>query len=426
MDFFEHQQQARRHTALMIVLFVLAVAATVIVVDLIGVLVYTLTNHPRGAMSSATFALGRTPGSVHLGIAAVTLGVIGFGSGLRMFDLAAGGTAVANMVGARYVKRDTSDLMEKRLLNLVEEMALASGITVPLVYVMDKQTTINAFAAGYSPNEAVVVLTRGALEKLNRDELQGVIGHEFSHILNGDMRLNVRLIGVIAGLVLIGLAGRFLMNVGQRGRADPRPILLGVALWTVGSIGVFFGSLIKAAISRQREFLADASAVQFTRNPEGICGALFKIGVEGSRVDERHADELSHMYFGDSVDSAFGFMDTHPPLEERIERILGPGAARELVERMENMPHAAPESAPPSPVVDELMSPLYAPGASAWGRSASRAWAGRSRRTSTTCNVCSPRFPSRCVPPRERETARRRCSTRCCSATARCAPRRFA
>jgi len=381
MDFFEHQQQARRHTALMVVLFVLAVAATVAVVDLIGVVVYVLTNHPRGSLFGGAFtgAFARTPGGVHLGIAVVTLGVIGFGSGLRLYDLSAGGTAVANMVGARQVKRDTQDLQEKRLLNLVEEMALASGITVPLAYVMDKQRSINAFAAGYSPNEAVIVVTRGSLEKLNRDELQGVIGHEFSHILNGDMRLNVRLIGVIAGLVMIGSAGRFLMNMGRGSRSDPRPVLLGVALWIVGSVGVLFGSLIKAAISRERELLADASAVQFTRNPDGICGALVKIGVEGSHIEERHADELSHMYFGDSVDSMFGLMDTHPPIEERIERILGPGAAQEFIERVER---AAPATTAPdareSPVVAEFMSPLYAQGAaaprasaSAWGRSAS-------------------------------------------------------
>src|SRR3990167_10736381 len=209
-------------------------------------------------------------------------------------------------------------------------MAIASGITVPEVFVMDEEKGINAFAAGYSPNEAAVTVTRGALEHLSRDELQGVIGHEFSHILNGDMRLNVRLLGVIAGIVLLGSVGRFLMDMGRGGsdgdrrRGDFRIILMGLALWLIGWIGVFFGRVIKAAVSREREYLADAASVQFTRNPEGIGGALYKIGQTSGMISNRYAEELSHMYFGASVGKAFSSLfDTHPPIEDRIKRVLG-------------------------------------------------------------------------------------------------------
>src|SRR3972149_6509467 len=196
---------------------------------------------------------------------------------------------------------------------------------------MDEEKGINAFAAGSSPNEAAVTVTRGALEHLSRDELQGVIGHEFSHILNGDMRLNVRLLGVIAGIVLIGSVGRFLMNMGWGGDSDDnrrggsvRFFLLGLALWLIGWIGVFFGRVIKAAVSREREYLADAASVQFTRNPEGIGGALYKIGQTTGMISNRDAQDLSHMYFSASVGKAVSrLFATHPPIDDRIKRVLG-------------------------------------------------------------------------------------------------------
>ena len=221
--------------------------------------------------------------------------------------------------------------------------------------------------AGYSPNEATVIVTRGALEQLNRDELQGVVAHEFSHILNGDMRLNIHLVGVIAGIVMVGSIGAFLMtgirdgDDLRRAGTDIRVFFLGLLLWLIGSIGVLAGRLIKAVISREREFLADASAVQFTRNPDGIGGALFKIGLRGSTIGQRHAEELSHMCIGAPVNDYFEFalFHDHPPLDDRIERLLGPGAKRLLRERMERA-EAAALSARGSPVVSELVSPLYA------------------------------------------------------------------
>jgi len=211
-------------------------------------------------------------------------------------------------------------------------------------------------------------VTRGALEQLNRDELQGVVAHEFSHILNGDMRLNIHLLGVIAGIVMIGSVGAFLMtgirdgDDLRRAGTDIRLFFLGLLLWLIGSIGVLAGRLIKAVISREREFLADASAVQFTRNPDGIGGALFKIGQRGSTISQRHAEELSHMCIGAPVNDYFEFalFHDHPPLDDRIERLLGPGAKRLLRERMERA-EAAALAAQGSPVVSELVSPLYAP-----------------------------------------------------------------
>src|SRR5947209_6811686 len=372
MDFFEQQHRARRRTWLMLLLFVLAVIAIVAAFDLVCAIVYVwLFDVP---IPNSNGLLQQVPRSVYVWSTLATLLVIGWGTASRLVQLSGGGVAVADLIGARHVKRDTGEPAERRLLNVVEEMALASGITVPLVFVMDDQHAINAFAAGYSPNEATVIVTRGALEQLNRDELQGVVAHEFSHILNGDMRLNIHLVGVIAGIVMIGSIGAFLMtgirdgDDLRRAGTDIRVFFLGLLLWLIGSIGVLAGRLIKAVISREREFLADASAVQFTRNPEGIGGALFKIGRRGSTIAQRHAEELSHMCIGAPVNDFFEFavFHDHPPLDERIERLLGSGARRLLRERMERA-EAAALSARGSPVVSELLSPLYAARAAAPG-----------------------------------------------------------
>ena len=230
---------------------------------------------------------------------------------------------------------ETTDPDERRILNVVEEMAIAAGTPVPPVYLLEKEDGINAFAAGHSPSDAVVAVTRGCVRTLSRDELQGVVGHEFSHILNGDMRLNLRLMGVLFGILLIGLTGYILLrsSSGYRVRDDRdddrggRNVLplIGLALYVIGYVGVFFANLIKSAVSRQREFLADASAVQFTRNPDGIAGALKKIGAlsAGSTIREPRAEEASHMFFGSAggAGQLFGLLATHPPLVERIRRL---------------------------------------------------------------------------------------------------------
>src|SRR5438552_3141318 len=238
MDFFEQQHRARRRTWLMLLLFVLAVAAIVAAFDLVCAIVYIWLFDVQILYSSSL--LQQVPRSVYAWSTLGTLLVIGWGTASRLYQLSGGGVAVADLIGARHVKRD--EPAERRLLNVVEEMALASGITVPLVFVMDDQHAINAFAAGYSPNEATVIVTRGALEQLNRDELQGVVAHEFSHILNGDMRLNIHLLGVIAGIVMIGSIAAFLMtgirdgDDLRRAGTDIRVFFLGLLLWLMGSI----------------------------------------------------------------------------------------------------------------------------------------------------------------------------------------------
>ncbi|MGB5079470.1 MAG: M48 family metalloprotease [Burkholderiales bacterium] len=362
MDFFEQQQRARRNTGWIVLAFLLAVAAIVLSINAVGGYIYLFaTERPLLPVGSA---LATVPRPAYVVTTLIVLGTIAGGTLARLHALAGGGGAVADMVGARRLKRDTADPGERRLLNVVEEMALASGVAIPQAFVMDGQSSINAFAAGYSPNEAAVVVTEGMLKRLNRDEIQGVIAHEFSHILNGDMRLNIRLLGLIAGIVLIGTAGGFLMRLGGGGygrRGDLRVLLVGAVLWLIGSVGVFAGRLIKAAVSREREFLADASAVQFTRNPDGIGGALFKIAERGSVVIQRHAEELSHMCIGAPLNDFFEFpwLRTHPPLEDRMERLLGPAAKRLLKERLERA-EAAALAAQGSPVAEAFSSPLYA------------------------------------------------------------------
>lgn len=335
MDFFEQQDQAHRQSKKLLFLFFLAVVAIVLAVNLSLALVWIWSSgqrfagvhhYPRGFFILNTF---------------LTLLFIGGGTLVEMFRLRDGGDAVAQLAGGRLVMPSSQDLQERRLLNIVEEMALASGIACPRVYVMDHEEAINAFAAGYHQNEAVVAVTRGTLVRLTRDELQGVIGHEFSHILNGDMRMNIKLIGMLFGIQMIASFGQQLMYWGSsigssRSRDEKGPslqtifFLTGVALFVIGYVGIFFGRLIKSAVSRQREFLADASAVQFTRNPEGIGGALRKIGGLtltnqcGSRIDSPHAEQLSHMFLGAARPNLLdGFFATHPPLKERLQRLYG-------------------------------------------------------------------------------------------------------
>ena len=258
-----------------------------------------------------------------------TLSVILLGSLYKISELSSGGEGIALMLGGRAVDPQTTDPAERRLLNVVEEMALASGIPVPPVFIMDHERSINAFAAGYRPGDAVVAVSAGCLRYLNREELQGVMGHEFSHILNGDMRLNLRLIGVVYGILVLAIVGYYLMRSAAYGgrKGSAYAFLIGLVLLVLGYLGVFLGNLIKAAVNRQREFLADASSVQFTRYPAGIAGALKKIGglADGSRIREAHAHEVSHMFFGDAfAGSFFNLLATHPPLAARI-RALEPG-----------------------------------------------------------------------------------------------------
>ena len=311
-------------------MYALAVGGVILAVDLVlgGLFAWNYEWPQAGPELTLAMRLRVVPASVYLWGAIGTGCVILAVSAWQMMRLASGGKAVAEMVGARRIVSDTRDPLERRLINVVEEMSIASGVRVPAVYVMDGEAGINAFAAGYDISDSIVAVTRGTLETLNRDELQGVIGHEFSHILNGDMRLNIRMIGVLAGIVFIGSIGDFLMR-SQRGSDNDNkaavPIFIaGLALLLIGYIGLFFARLIKAAASRQREFLADASSVQFTRNPDGIAGALDQIELApaGALIANRHAEDVSHMFFGQAITVKLsGLFDTHPPVEERIAQV---------------------------------------------------------------------------------------------------------
>lgn len=336
-DFFERQDRARRQTVLLIGGFILAVAGVVVAVNLVVWLVASSAFVDAGSWTLREWLT--SPGAA--GTAGVTIAVIAFGSTLRATQLAhGGGGRVATLLGGRIIDPDTSDAGERRLINVVEEIAIAAGMPPPDVYVLDREQGINAFAAGLTPANAAVAFTAGALERLDRDELQGVVAHEFSHIANGDMRINVRLLALLAGVTLIGEMGasawrgvfmrRGLHGRGvghRRGGGDARAVLVmlgvGLALMIIGWLGVLVGRVIKAGVSRQREFLADAAAVQFTRDPHGIAGALLKIADNrnGGMLAAGRAEEISHMGFARTVGGLTGLTRTHPPIEERLRAI---------------------------------------------------------------------------------------------------------
>ncbi|MFM7116208.1 MAG: M48 family metallopeptidase [Planctomycetota bacterium] len=340
MDFFASQELARRNTRKLIILLALTVLCITLAIYglIVGVFVYADRNYNQ-LLQQDPMAWFTSLQNLELfgGVLTGVSAVVGFGSMYKISELNAGGKVVAEMLGGRRLAPDSSDLTERRLLNIVEEMALASGVAVPPVYVLDRELGINAFAAGHTIDDCVIGVNRGTLEQLNRDELQGVIAHEFSHILNGDMRMSLRMIGLLHGILVIALVGyqliRVIGNSSSRSSSDDRKdnggaaaalFVVGAGLVVIGGIGLFFSKLIKASISRQREYLADASAVQFTRNPEGIAGALKMIGAaqQSSRVQSENAETISHMFFANMFGSRFGgLFSTHPPLIPRIQRV---------------------------------------------------------------------------------------------------------
>lgn len=329
MDFFQQQAKARKKTKLLVFYFIFAVFLIIAMVYFVALMVFTplqmqhtyIQDLSSEDLQQVHYALWNP--KVFLGAALITLAIVSIGSAFKISQLAEGGSAVAETLGGELVKPNTTDPNERKLLNVVEEMAIASGVPMPKVYVLDDEKGINAFAAGHTPSDAAIGVTRGCITMLSRDELQGVIGHEFSHLLNGDMRLNIQLIGILFGILCIATIGRILLYTrgGNRNNAGP---FIGLALLAIGGIGVFFGRLIQAAVSRQREFLADASSVQFTRNPLGLSGALQKIGRYsfGSRMESEHAPDACHLFFGNGVrEPLFSLMATHPPIDQRIHAI---------------------------------------------------------------------------------------------------------
>lgn len=360
MNFFDHQRAAKGTTLKLVFLFAAAVVALVAGVDAAA----ALAMGYKGADPSSILA-------VVIVVSAVTLLIIAGGMLFKTLSLRQGGSAVAAAVGAVPVDPTTTDPQLRRLVNIVEEMALASGVPAPRLFVMPRESGINAFAAGFTPADAAIAVTGGALAQLNRDELQGVIGHEFSHILNGDMRLNIRLIGLLAGILLIGMIGLRVLQFGGRGsdsKSGAPIVVVAFAMMVLGFIGVFFANLIKAAVSRQREWLADASAVQFTRQTDGLEGALKKIGgiPTGSRLrDSCSAAEVSHMLFGEGARRSFATLfATHPQLTDRIKALNPSFDPREIAELQQRYRQQAPDG------LAEDFAAGFVPAGSALGRPA--------------------------------------------------------
>ncbi len=362
MDFFEQQDRARRKSLLLVGLFLLATLLIILAVYGIFALLSLCM-----ADSSQPLSLWNPP--LFVGVMTITLLVVAGGSVYKIIALARGGAALAARLGARRLQPDSALGAERRLLNVVEEMAIASGIPVPRVFILEQENSINAFAAGFSSADVVIGVTNGCLLSLTRAELQGVIAHEFSHILNGDMRLNLRLLGVLHGILVIALIGYTLLRLAaysatsrtvgkqqkQNAGASFLFLLLGLSLLAIGYIGVFFAKLIKSAVSRQREFLADAAAVQFTRNPAGLGNALKKIAgfKYGSQILHPRAEEFSHLFFANGLRPAWlNLLATHPPLAERIRRI-DPSGAELLAE--------FPSSQTPAELRDDLDYDQMAP-----------------------------------------------------------------
>ena len=336
MDFFQHEDDARRQTVRLLVMFALSVCVIILAIYLVAVIgIGGLDDHRMGPRPGMPGATGLWNPVLFFWVAFGTTVVVSLGSLYKLSELSGGGETVALMMGGRAIDPQTTDVAQRRLLNVVEEMALASGVPVPPVFVLENEPGINAFAAGYQPGDAVVAVSQGAILYLTRDELQGVLGHEFSHILNGDMRLNLRLIGIVYGILVLAIVGYYIMQSAgsgsrssssdsKRGDGAGGVFMVGLAIYILGYLGVLLGNLIKSAISREREFLADASSVQFTRNPAGLAGALKKIGGldNGSRIRDGHAEEIRHMFFADAfAGSFFNLFASHPPLGERIRRL---------------------------------------------------------------------------------------------------------
>ncbi len=334
MNFFEQQDIAHRNTKWLIILLCCAVVSLIAITTLlVACALYYFTFDSQSAQQDRSIWYGITHSISWNMFAAISIGVcavVFLGSVFKFKQLSSGGRAVAEALGGRLINIHNANADEKKILNVVEEMAIASGTPVPPVYILEDEA-INAFAAGHNPQDAIIGVTRGCIRLLSRDELQGVIAHEFSHIFHGDMRLNMRLVALLNGILLLGLIGEFLLRSSgyrssfrsSKGKSPAGLLALGLGLIIIGYAGTFFGNLIKAAVSRQREFLADASAVKFTRNPQGISGALKKLGgyVGGSQLDLPGAAEFSHLFFGEGTHMAFNALATHPPLKERIKRI---------------------------------------------------------------------------------------------------------
>jgi Zn-dependent protease with chaperone function/uncharacterized tellurite resistance protein B-like protein len=328
LDFYARQAAARGQTRWLVLGFVLCLLAVALALDL--VLFSFLSSAAANQLVLAPLAYAQQNPGTAVFSTLLVMGVLGLASLYKSMELRGGGGVVARDLGGVLIAQDTTDIKRKRLLNVVSEMAIASGVPMPEVYVLEQESAINAFAAGHTPANAAVTVTQGALDHLNRDQLQGVIGHEFSHILNGDMRLNVQLMGWVFGLFVVALIGRLILDFSPRSRRGNNGVVaLGFAVVVLGYVGLFLGRIMQAAVSRQRERLADASGVQFTRNPQGLKEALIKIAVapDGGRLAAAHAEAAAHMFFAPALERIFA---THPPILERIRQLDPQFDEREL------------------------------------------------------------------------------------------------
>ncbi|OVE81389.1 hypothetical protein BVY03_04180, partial [bacterium K02(2017)] len=332
MNFFEHQRQSYTNTKWLIFFFAIAVFLTILAIYL--ACGFCFTEYWKHQNQDPPFIWWNIKTFFIFGLP-LTL-IILCATFYKIFTLKKGGKAIAELLNAKKISSDSKNLNEKQFYNVVEEMAIASGVPVPEVYLLEKELGLNALAAGYDIDDAIICVTNGALDCFTREELQGVIAHEFSHVFNGDMRLNLYLIGILHGIMVVGEIGRFLMRAssGRRnsygGMSNSKKgssghlFLIGLLIYLIGSIGVFFGKIIKAAVSRQREYLADASSVQFTRNPTGISNVLKKIGGQdyNSYVGNRYAEQCGHMFFAECLHPSWlQTFATHPPLAKRIKRV---------------------------------------------------------------------------------------------------------
>ncbi len=327
MNFFEHQDKANKKTKQLVFLFILGLLFTLLAVNAViyGALYVASLDNPNLMFMMAE--------PIWLYISCLFIVVMFLGTVIKMLQISSGGLSIAKMVNARSLEEGPQSLEEQRFQNVVEEMAIASGTPVPQLFIMDDES-INAFVAGTKPEDTVMVVTTGALQALNRDELQAVVGHEFSHIFNGDMKISLKLMGVLGGILIIGKIGHMILRArwyssgsrssNQKGNGLAFILIAGIGLLVVGYVGLFFGRMMKAAVSRQRELLADACSVQFTRNPHGLASAfrVMQAHEQGTHLKTKHVEDISHMCFGEAQWVMFGsLLATHPPLEARIKAI---------------------------------------------------------------------------------------------------------
>ena len=329
MDFYRYQDQAKKLSTRLLILFFAGLVSLSAALTLVGLFLWQLTDQVIHIDTNSQFWHWYVIGNITIFAALVLITLLKYSS------LCKGGRVVAETLGARYVHVNTQDPGDNRLRNVVEEMALAAGMPVPSVYVLDEEPGINAFAAGMGINDAVIVVTQGAISYLTRDELQAVVAHEFSHIQHGDIRLNQQLAALIGSLMFLGELGRWLSQGSGRGRhhhglggsqnkSSSAVPFFGLTLMLLGAAGTVWGKLMKSALNRQREFLADASAVQFTRYSAPLASALKKVGGHryASLIFHPQAETFSHLFFSQGLSQNFrGWLASHPPLQERIRRL---------------------------------------------------------------------------------------------------------